>query len=81
MAEPLMVKVEGNASFVYIRLIDAYEAILKAAGVIFYYFHIPDDYKKYREYVERLGVSSIGRSETGTWYRRSLTDAAQATAA
>lgn len=72
VAEPIVMNVEGNASFLYIKLVEAYDDLLRAGKVPSYFFHIPQSYADYIRLIEKAGFERIGEDEVGVWYRRSL---------
>jgi len=55
-----------------IRLIEAYEVILKQAGVKAYCFHIQTDNPAWRQIVEEMGHEPFGQDDAGVWYERKV---------
>ncbi len=72
VAEPLALDVEGNAAFLYVRLAEQYESLLRAAGATFYMLHIPHEYDEYIRVVKRFGLKEEGQDEIGVWFRRDI---------
>lgn len=73
VAEPLVFKPrEGNPTFFFMRLVEAYEAILSAARVPVYYFHIPHGYEDYIALVDKFGIPRKMEDEVGIWFERRL---------
>lgn len=72
VAEPIVLNVDGNASFLYIKLVEAYESLLKAGKVPSYLFFIPERYGEYNRLVEKAGFQPIEEDKAGVWYRRLL---------
>lgn len=76
IAGPLAFKShEGNQLVRLIRLVEAYESVLRHAGVTQYLFFVPDKHARWKEFIERtLDTEPIQVETDRTWYKRDLTD-------
>ena len=74
VAGPLAV--EGRSPFVALRLIEAYDRVMQAAGVSFYHFHVAADNARWREVIEQFGLRPFHEDTAGAWYRRDVAHAA-----
>lgn len=74
MAGPLIVHgVNGLLGPTLIRLIEAYEVVLRAAKVDSYVFHIGEDEKEWRSMIERsTGLTPYGAEKGRLFYRRNF---------
>lgn len=70
VAGPLWLR--ERAPFVTLRLLEAYDNVMRAAGIAAYHFHIEGANPTWRSQVERLGFEPWHGDETGVWYRRTL---------
>lgn len=73
---PMSIEVEGNPAFVLIKLIDHYERILKAAGVVVYNFFVDEKEARWLNSIERLKedfkTTKAGEIDGLVWFRRHL---------
>ena len=73
VAGPLVVKVDGNPGPVMIRLVEAYDNLLRGIGVKCYLFFLFPKDKRQREMVERALDTPPLKVENGKiWYRRDV---------
>ena len=72
VAGPIFAKTEGNASFIYMRLIEAYDLIIKANRVSGYFFRIWDHQSIWKKQVEKLGLIPYSSADGLTLYRRDV---------
>lgn len=71
IAGPLVI--EGSKRpFVFLRLVDAYENVLKTAGVTAYCFRVAKSNTKQMKRVESIGLKRVGETETQVIYKREL---------
>ncbi len=71
VAGPMIVK--RGLGIIVLRLNLAYENFLRSAGVVFYYFGIPDSEVAYQKMVETvLDVKPYAHKDGDRWYRRDL---------
>jgi len=74
VAGPIHISVDGNPSFVMIRLVEAYENVLRRAGLTQYLFWT--DNSKLKHAVSRIGelieVKPTGGNGDITWFKRNL---------
>ena len=54
------------------RLIEAYETVLRRAGMIAYRFHIAPENQAWRRLLDRLGITPYAENGDGAFYRRAL---------
>jgi hypothetical protein len=59
-----------HPAYVVIRLAEAYDAVMRKAGITLYYAHIATEYRQWADYVERVGLEPWHRDESGTWFKR-----------
>lgn len=71
IAGPLVIE-GSNRPFVFIRLVDAYENLLRAAGVSVYTFRVAKSNVNQIARVESVGLERIGETETQIIYKREL---------
>ena len=72
-AGPIYVDVDGNTSFVLIRLIEAYENILRAAGVKDYYFSITGQILSIMtRLMGSLEADKLEEVDGYTWFRKAV---------
>lgn len=75
IAAPLIVN-GGSSPFTAMRLVQAYENVLKFAGVTAYYFHVEKKNEKWLKIVRELNQMGIAeernKDRTGFWFRRNL---------
>ena len=70
-AGPVHVSVEGNPTFVFIRLIEAYENVLRAAGVSTYYFFTNGRLLKALDRIGGIaGAEEVSVDDDRTWFRK-----------
>ena len=69
IAGPLMLR--ERSPFVTLRLLEAYDNVMRAAGITAYHFYVKNG-NQWREQVERLGFEAWSHDEGGAWYRRTL---------
>ena len=73
VAGPMHVGVDGNPSFVFMRLVECYERVLKLAGVTFYHFFTSG---KMLDNLSRLGeewsVEKVPGDGETSWFRRMI---------
>jgi len=69
IAGPLAV--EGRSPFTALRLIEAYDRVMREAGVD-YHFHVAVANASWRRVVEQMGLRPFHEDEHGVWYRRIL---------
>ena len=70
-AGPLVVD-GGKNPFLFIRLVEGYENVLKAAGVKVYLHHIDKEREEHVGMMERLGFSRYREVDTGWLMKREL---------
>ena len=71
MVEPILAK----SIFVYIRLIEHIERVLKSAGVEFYYFRVEPHRIKHEAMLKKHGngfVTDLGYHDGYQWFRRGI---------
>ena len=62
-----------KSPFVVLHLLDAYDLVMRRAGIVAYHFYIDPGNAHWQAQVERLGFTAWSRDEAGgAWYRRSL---------
>ena len=71
LAGPLIIGKDCHAITV-IRLVEAYEVVLKMAKVTSYWFHVEQKNKNWIKLIHKLGVKEKEKSETGLWFERKL---------
>lgn len=71
IAGPLVIE-GSNRPFVFIRLVDAYENLLKTIGVSVYCFRIAKDNPERIAWVDKYGYERVGETETMMIYKREL---------
>ena len=71
VAGPLIVN-GGSSSFTVLRLIQAYENVLKYAGMDGYFFHIEKKNKHWLKMVRTVGVPEVDKTSKGFWFKREL---------
>ena len=70
-AGPVHVSVKGNPTFVFIRLIEAYENVLRAAGVSTYYFFTNGRLLKALDRIGGIaGAEEVSVDDDRTWFRK-----------
>ena len=69
IAGPLMLR--DRSPFVTLRLLEAYDNVMRAAGITAYHFYVRQG-NAWRSQVERLGFEAWHQDEGGAWYRRTL---------
>lgn len=57
---------------VVMRLIEAYEVVLRKAGVTSYLFHVETANPFWRRIVEEVGHTPFSEDATGAWYQRKV---------
>lgn len=57
---------------VAMRLAEAYENVLRAAGITVYLFHVERANQRWSAILAKLRLTRYAEDETGTFYRRSL---------
>lgn len=73
IAGPLVIAPEARRPvIVMMRLIEAYEVVLKRAGVVSFYFHVAEANPMWRRLVEKMGHKAYHRDDAGQWYRRKV---------
>lgn len=72
-AGPLILAANSHP-IVAVRLIEAYENILRVSGVTTYFFHIESENKDWMDFAERLGVMPFEETRSGQWYQRSISN-------
>ena len=70
-AGPLILR-KGAAPFTTLRLIEAYENILRIAGVKTYFFFFEDQNDRWMKFAAKLGVEPYSVDHNGKWFRRNL---------
>ena len=55
-----------------IRLGEAYENVLKAAGIKVYWFHVEPHMKEWADILRRVGFEPMQQDDTGGWFRRAI---------
>jgi len=71
MVEPILAK----SIFIYIRLIEHIERVLKQAGVSFYYFRVEPHRIKHEAMLKKHGngcVTDLGYHDGYQWFRRGI---------
>jgi len=71
MVEPIL----ANSIFVYIRLIEHIESVLRKAGVSFYYFRVEPHRIKHEAMLKKHGngfVTDLGYHDGYQWFRRGI---------
>ena len=71
MVEPIL----ANSIFVYIRLIEHIESVLRKAGVSFYYFRVEPHRIKHEAMLKKHGngfVTDLGWHDGYQWFRRGI---------
>ena len=64
---------EGNLIIRLVRTIEAYENVLRYAGVKEYLCYVPDKHARWKQYIEEILETEPLKVETDrTWYRRIL---------
>jgi len=58
--------------FVTLRLGEAYDAVMRKAGMAFYWFHVPPELLSYHRVLQRMGFEVRDQNENGTFYTRRL---------
>ena len=54
-----------------IRLGEAYDAVLRRAGIKTYYFHVEPQRINWKDILEKTGAfEQVSADDTGTWFRR-----------
>lgn len=72
IAGPLLVALPSRA-FVAMRLVEAYEIVLKASGVTSYLFHIKKENPWARQAAEAFGIEHYAEDVKGNlWFKREL---------
>lgn len=59
-------------SIVILRLVEAYEYILRKAGVSSYWFHVEKKNKQWLKLIYKLGLKENDETDTGYWFERKL---------
>lgn len=73
VAGPLVVsKAITRPGMVIIRLGEAYEAVMKKAGVTAYVFHVEPHMTAWAGILDRTGFERWHQDDTGTWFRRAV---------
>jgi len=71
LAGPLVIE-GSHRPWVFIRLVEAYETVLRAAGVTVYAFRVDKSNEKQVERLDRLGIERISEGDTFISYKREL---------
>lgn len=71
IAGPLVIE-GGKNPFLFIRLAEGYENVLRAAGVKAYLHQIDKERPEHVEFMERLGFTRWGETPTGVVMKREL---------
>lgn len=72
-AGPLAISPEApRPAIIMMRLIEAYEVVLKRAGVQFFFFKIDHENEVWRRMVEKVGHRAYHQDGAGTVYRRAI---------
>jgi hypothetical protein len=71
VAGPLVIE-GGRNPFLFLRLAEGYENVLRAAGVKCYLHHIDKENEKHVDFMERLGFTRWREVETGWLMKREL---------
>ena len=62
-----------KSPFVVLHLLDAYDLVMRRAGIVAYHFYIDPGNAHWQSQVERLGFVAWAKDELGgAWYRRTL---------
>lgn len=68
---PVHISIEGNPIFVFIHLIEAYENVLRAAGVSIYFLYTSGKLLKVLDRIkDRLRIEEISMDDDRTWFRK-----------
>lgn len=70
VAGPLAVRPSPGAAWTLMRLIDAYEAVLRLAGVTSYRFFVERANARWTRLVAKLGLEPLSQDDTHAWYER-----------
>lgn len=70
VAGPLAV--EGRSPFTALRLIEAYDHVMREAGIDGYHFHVAAGNEGWRKVIEQMGLQPMQQTDQGAWYRRVL---------
>ena len=70
VAGPLMLR--ERSPFVTLRLLEAYDNVMRAAGIAAYHFFVKAANAEWRGQIERLGMQPWHVDDDGVWYRRTL---------
>jgi hypothetical protein len=68
IAAPLI----ARSAIVAMRLVEAYDEVMRLAGVRAYHFHVGADNAKWRAAVEKFGLRPWHEDTGGAWFRRTL---------
>jgi hypothetical protein len=71
IAGPLVIE-GGKRPFVFMRLVDAYENLMRMAGVSVYCFRVDRSNTKQIERVDSIGLERVGETDTHITYKRIL---------
>ena len=71
VAGPLHIDVEGNPSFVFMRLVDAYDGVMQKLGITGYTFYTKKDDTKYLKAIRAMEVKELYTDENDrVWFER-----------
>lgn len=71
VAGPLILN-GGSSTFTVLRLVEAYENVLRYTGTTNYYFHVDKTNERGLKMTRQLGMNEIDTSPTGFWFKRDL---------
>ena len=73
VAGPLWVSVAGNGSFVAIRIIEAYDNVMRNAGLTMYYFSVEKDNPKWLSLIRKMDTEELDDNDPELfWFKRTL---------
>lgn len=79
VAGPLVLA-QGSSPYVLIRLVEAYDVVMRAAGIQFYMFHLEAENMKWKHIIEKLSADAgedlelLQADALGAWYKRRVTN-------
>lgn len=71
-AGPLVLKSGPPRYWTLIRLIEAYENVMRASGVTSFLFSVPDSYEKYLKQIDALGMKPYAKQDGRSFFVRNL---------